>query len=156
MTSVTATKGSGADNSIGCNATSTCGTVTIGGTVYWDGSAYQNGGDTYLAQATIVYPIPSFTINGSGTKVVFAPGNLQATYNGTSNARYTEATINTDATGINGMILFPDGVTIANGEATSWGNINSNSSWGTKCTSAQWTALEAKEQSRGQVLMEFY
>ena len=46
--------------------------------------------------------------------------------------------------GKGGIILFPDGVTIANGEATSWGTINGNSSWGTKCTSAQWTALAAK------------
>ena len=64
--------------------------------------------------------------------------------NGTPNARYTYATINTDGTSVNGVILFPDGATIAAGEATTWGNINSESSWGTKCTSAQWSALEAK------------
>ena len=67
-----------------------------------------------------------------------------ATVNGTSDARYTQATINTDGTGVNGMILFPDGVTIANNEATTWGDINSASDWGTRCTSAQWTALAAK------------
>lgn len=63
---------------------------------------------------------------------------------GASNARYTHATINTDGTPVNGIILFPDGVTIARSEVTSWGSVNSNSEWGTKCTSAQWTALEAK------------
>ncbi len=69
-----------------------------------------------------------------------------STVNGTSNARYVHATINTDGTGVNGMILFPDGVTIANDEATSWGTVNGNSRWeyATKCTSAQWTALAAK------------
>ena len=67
-----------------------------------------------------------------------------STVNGTDNARYTLATINTDNTGVNGVILFPDGVTIAAGEATSWGAINSNNDYGTKCTSAQWTALAAK------------
>ena len=67
-----------------------------------------------------------------------------ATVGATSNARYTEATINTDGTSVNGVILFPDGATIAAGEATTWGNINSKSSWGTKCTTAQWSALEAK------------
>ena len=67
-----------------------------------------------------------------------------ATVNGTSDALYTQATINTDGTGVNGMILFPDGVTIANNEATTWGDINSASDWGTRCTSAQWTALAAK------------
>ena len=35
-----------------------------------------------------------------------------ATVFGKSNARYAEATINTDGTGVNGMILFPDGVRI--------------------------------------------
>lgn len=66
-----------------------------------------------------------------------------ATVGGTSNARYTEATINTDGTGVNGVILFPDGATFAASEAT-WGTINAASAWGTQCTTAQWTALEAK------------
>ena len=63
-----------------------------------------------------------------------------ATVNGTSNARYTYATINIGGTSVEGMILFPDGVTITNSEAT-WGTING---MGTNCTSAQWTALEGK------------
>ena len=69
-----------------------------------------------------------------------------ATVNGTSNARYTHATINTDDGngGVNGIILFPDGVTIAADEATSWGSINNLSNYGTKCTTAQWAAFEAK------------
>ena len=67
-----------------------------------------------------------------------------STVNGTSNARYSHATINTDGTGVNGMILFPDGVTIADSEATSWGTINDVSAWGTQCTTAQWAALASK------------
>jgi len=68
-----------------------------------------------------------------------------STVNGTANARYAHATINTDvSSGVNGMILFPDGVTIAADEATTWGTLNGNSSWGTKCTSAEWSALAAK------------
>ena len=67
-----------------------------------------------------------------------------STVNGINNARYVHATINTDGTGVNGMILFPDGVTIDNSEATSWGTVNGNSAYATKCTSAQWTALAAK------------
>ena len=66
-----------------------------------------------------------------------------ATVGATSNARYTYATINTDGTGVNGIILFPDGATFADTEAT-WDKINSRSSWRTKCTKAQWSALEAK------------
>jgi hypothetical protein len=63
-----------------------------------------------------------------------------ATVNVTSNARYARATINTDVKIVEGVILFPDGVTFADSEAT-WGTING---LGTRCTSAQWTALEAK------------
>ena len=71
------------------------------------------------------------------------------TVNGTLNARYTLATINTDGTGVNGLILFPDGITVASDEATSWGIINGfkdGNTWddATKCTSAQWAALAAK------------
>ena len=58
------------------------------------------------------------------------------------------ATINTNngTGGVKGLIIFPDNVTIANGEATSWGDINGTSTWdsATKCTTAQWTALAAK------------
>lgn len=67
-----------------------------------------------------------------------------STVNGTGNARYTLATINTDGTGVKGVILFPDGVTIANIEGVTWGNINARSSWGTECTTAGWSALAAK------------
>ena len=45
---------------------------------------------------------------------------------------------------MNGIILFPDGVTINNSEANAWGNINRTSPWNTKCTADQWTALAAK------------
>lgn len=68
-----------------------------------------------------------------------------ATVGATANARYTDATINTDVSGgVNGRIMFPDGVTFATDEATTWGTINANSDWTTKCTAAQWTALETK------------
>ena len=63
---------------------------------------------------------------------------------GTENGRYAQATINTDGTGVNGMILFPDGVTIASTEVTTAGSVNAASTYATKCTSAQWTALETK------------
>jgi hypothetical protein len=96
--------------------------------------------------------LPVFTINQNGTKVAFAPGNLQATWNGSTwtwhfaEHQWDYTTINTDGTSVNGMILFPDGVTIASSEATTWGTINNTSDWNecTKCTSAQWTALAAK------------
>ena len=68
-----------------------------------------------------------------------------ATVGATANARYTDATINTNVSGgVNGRIMFPDGVTFATDEATTWGTINANSDWTTKCTAAQWTALETK------------
>lgn len=68
-----------------------------------------------------------------------------STVGSTPKARYTLATIRTDASGgVNGLILFPDDQTFAAGEATTWGTINANSDWTTKCTAAQWTALETK------------
>lgn len=56
VTSVTATKGSDATNSIGLGGGyGSCGVITIGGIEYWDGSAYQNGGEDYLTPNQIVY-----------------------------------------------------------------------------------------------------
>jgi len=69
-----------------------------------------------------------------------ATGN---TINGTQNARYTEATINTNATSVNGVILFPDTYTAGTPAGVTWGTINGSSAWGTKCTTAGWNALEA-------------
>lgn len=63
---------------------------------------------------------------------------------GTSSARYTLATINTDGSGVNGMILFPDGINIAKTEVSTPGTVNSYSNFTTKCTTDQWNALEAK------------
>ena len=84
------------------------------------------------------------TLTSAEWTYVFSTRTSGSTVNGTADARYTHATINTDGTGVNGIILFPDGVTIANSEATSWGTINDNSAWGTQCTTAQWAALAAK------------
>ena len=63
---------------------------------------------------------------------------------GTASARYAHAEVNTDGTATKGIILFPDGVDIANSEVTTTGTVNNTSIWGTKCTIAQWTALAAK------------
>jgi len=61
-----------------------------------------------------------------------------STVNGTSNARYAFATIRTDVnSGINGIILFPDGVNFAASEFTTLGTVNGVSSYATKCTSDQ-------------------
>ena len=64
VTKVTATKGSGAPNSIGPGQNGSCNSVTIGDTQYWGWVStsmeygYQNGGDTYLTQSPLVYPAP--------------------------------------------------------------------------------------------------
>ena len=57
VTKVTATKGEDAPCAIGPCKDGGCGTVTIGGTVYYDGTDYVNGGDSYLTQETLVYPV---------------------------------------------------------------------------------------------------
>ena len=84
------------------------------------------------------------TLTSAEWTYLFNTRESGSTVFGTSNARYAHATINTDGTGVNGMILFPDGVTIATTEVSTAGTVNGTSAWGTKCTSAQWTALESK------------
>ena len=64
VTKVTATKGSGAPNSIGPGQNGSCNSVTIGDTQYWGWVStsmeygYKNSGDTYLTQSPLVYPAP--------------------------------------------------------------------------------------------------
>ena len=62
--------------------------------------------------------------------------------NGTSHARYTKATINTDGTSQCGLIIFPDNYSGGTPAGVTWGTINATSSgWGTRCTTAGWSAL---------------
>lgn len=101
----------------------------------WGENAITNGGNTANSWRT--------PTNDEWT--YFMETRPGATVGATANARYTDATINTDVSGgVNGRIMFPDGVTFATDEATTWGTINANSDWTTKCTAAQWTALETK------------
>lgn len=69
---------------------------------------------------------------------------IGSTVNGTPRARYTLATINTDKTGVNGVILFPDGLTFASSEFNNLGTINGAGDCWTTCTEDKWTALAAK------------
>ena len=84
------------------------------------------------------------TLTSAEWTYVFSTRTTGGTVFGTSSARYAHATINTDGTSVNGMILFPDGVDIASTEVTTAGSINATSAWATKCTTAQWSALAAK------------
>ena len=75
VTSVKATKGKMAVNSIGHsdNQNFFCDTVTIGGTVYWNGSAYVgNDSEAYLTQSPLTYygnGTGSITGNGNNTPI---------------------------------------------------------------------------------------
>ena len=72
-------------------------------------------------------------------------GDKAATVNSAADCRYTKATINTDGTVVMGIILFPDGGTFAESEFTAVGSPNTaNVDFTTTCTTAQWTALQAK------------
>ena len=64
-----------------------------------------------------------------------------STVNGVDNARYTYATVNTDGKAVKGVILFPDDFIMPATAVTTWGNINNESAWGTKCTTVQWRLL---------------
>ena len=107
VTKVTATKDQDAPYSIGAGGYSggnlaTCGTVTIGGTKYWENNAAVNtDANTYLAQATIVYPNPlatPLTIEAitAGTIQVHIDGELSTgmkySVNGGTKTLITEST----------------------------------------------------------------
>lgn len=85
------------------------------------------------------------TLKSDEWTYLFSTRETGGTVFGTEKARYAHATINTDVDGgVNGIILFPDGVDIASSEVMTNGAVNNTSAYATKCTSAQWTALEAK------------
>lgn len=84
-----------------------------------------------------------FTLTKDQWVYVFNTRN-GGTVGGTSHARWTQGTIRTNVSGVNGIILFPDGCSIAASAFTTLGTLNAASDWQTKCTAAQWTALEAK------------
>ncbi|MBQ7996897.1 MAG: hypothetical protein IJ249_04440 [Paludibacteraceae bacterium] len=72
-------------------------------------------------------------------------GDEAATVDGTADCRYTKATINTDGTAVQGIILFPDGGTFAASEFAAVGSPNTaDADYTTTCTTAQWTALQTK------------
>ena len=73
-----------------------------------------------------------------------------ATVNNIADARFTMATINTDGTSVNGIILFPDYYEgpLVSTEGITWGSkindFNKYSDWGgTSCKKAGWNTLEA-------------
>ena len=76
---------------------------------------------------------------------LFNTRSTSTTINGIDNARYTQATINTDGTPVKGIILFPDdgywGPT-TNAAGITFGTINGPSEWGTQCTTSGWISLE--------------
>ena len=55
VTSVTATKGSGAPYSIDKSIIGNCGKIKIGVTTYYDDSEFHHSGDTYLANSPFNY-----------------------------------------------------------------------------------------------------
>ena len=76
---------------------------------------------------------------------IFSTRTTGGTVGETDQARYTMATIRTDVSGgVNGVIIFPDGVNFAATEFTTLGTVNDPSKYATKCTSAQWSALAIK------------
>ena len=103
----------------------------------WGTLAITNGGNTANSGW--------YTPTSDEWKYLFDTRASGSTVGETLNARYTFATIHIDVDlGQYGMILFPDGVTISEDEATSLGPINTPSSYETWCTSAEWAALAAK------------
>ena len=104
-------------------------------------STFTDWGDNTYLQATLGKGWRTMTKDEFG--YVFNTRASGSSVFGTANGRYTTATINTDGTGVKGIILFPDGITIAADEVTTAGTINGTSTL-TQCTKAQWAALAEK------------
>ena len=127
----------GISNSETTNSTETYGNV-VGESLKsdWGTLAITNGGNTANSGW--------YTLTSAEWQYLFNTRESGSTVGATYNASYAHATINTDVNdGVNGIILFPDGITISEDEV-SWGSINTPSSYETMCTSAQWAALAAK------------
>lgn len=131
ITSATDGYGNVADESMKAEWNSTNLTITNGGNYTWRTLTGGEGGEWEWIIGPYDYDNPGTNCRASG-----------ATVNGISDVRYTLATINTDGTPVNGIILFPDGCKINSSSATNWGYFDTDSDWGTKCTTAQWTHLE--------------
>ena len=100
----------------------------------WGHNAITNGGNTADMWRTLTREEWGYMLSTRSGAIV----------NGTNNVRFAKATIRTDATGVKGLLLFPDGVTFDASEA-SWGVLNDGyENYTTTCTAAQWTALEVK------------
>lgn len=98
----------------------------------WGKVTISNGG---------VYTWRPLTGNVNGEwDYIFSKRTSGASVNCTANAHYTYATINSDGTPVNGMILFPDGCIIHPSSAT-WGGIDGPGYDPTSCTTAQWAHL---------------
>ena len=83
------------------------------------------------------------TLTNDEWNYLFKTRQTGATVNGTANARYMQAIIRADATGVKGVILFPDGYAGTPTGVTQWGAINASATW-TNCTqisTAGWNAL---------------
>ena len=104
-------------------------------------STFTDWGDNTYLQATLGKGWRTMTKDEFA--YVFNTRASGSTVFGIANGRYTMATINTDGTGVKGIILFPDGITIAASEVTTAGTINGSGTL-TQCTTAQWAALEEK------------
>ncbi len=110
----------------------------------WGDNAISNGGNVAGYWSTMSGNEIGWLV---GTAVVLHPGdNCRKTnpVNGTSNALFTMAKINTNSTNNKGIIFFPDnyaGPTV-NDDTIQWGDINEVSDFTTLCTSEGWSTLE--------------
>ena len=136
VTKFTASKGSGATNSVGRGNGGACGAVTIGGTVYWDGSAYQNEGATVLGKSPYTYPPepPAGGINGlfsvSATKkVFFSKGNLRATYDGSWTWSFADHQYDAVGNAAANTSISGDGTVSGNGSVDLFGWVGANSAF---------------------------
>lgn len=89
-----------------------------------------------------------FTLDVDQVVYLFNTRTTGATVNGVPDARFTGASIRTDVSAVNGIILFPDGYAGGTPSGVTWGTVNPATGKGsfnfnTTCTAAGWASLEA-------------
>lgn len=105
----------------------------------WGHNAITNGGNTADKWRTPTKDEWVWILGPASSPTPGTNCRTSSTVGGTTNARFTLATINET---YKGMIIFPDSYTVGTPTGVTWGDINTYSDYTTTCTTAGWEALE--------------
>lgn len=112
----------------------------------WGYNAISNGGNTENKWRTLTHSEWLWLLGPASSPAPGTDCRNSSFVNGTANARFTFAIVNTDKkdgkTPAKGMIIFPDLYLASTPEGVTWGIINDKSPYSTTCTVDGWDKLE--------------